>query len=226
MIATRSIITILAVLLTTIVSGVIHGRLTNRWGAPVDLTKAGEELQNFPTTLGEWNTVKELPLADPVRQTLQCVGYVSRMYEHQPTGQVVHMVLLVGPPGPTAVHIPDICYSSQDYRQEGPRQAVEIASEGKSESHRFWSLTLYPNTLESHPLQSYYGWSDGGNWDAAENPRLTFGGRKLLYKLQLASAAPVSSGNRKQDSGAQQDSGRLFLQSLLASGTWPLESNN
>jgi hypothetical protein len=209
------------VLLTTIASGVIHGRLTNRWGTPVDLANAGKRLQEFPAEFGDWKLAEDRPLTEPIRKVLQCAGYVSRIYTHESTGQAVHMVLLVGPPGPTSVHIPEVCYSSQDYRQQGPREAVEISGKAGSATGSFWSLRLQPNGLEAAPLQSYYAWSDGGKWQAAQNPRFTFGGKKLLYKLQLASAAPPT-GTKKPESATQPDAGKLFLQSLLETGTWPL----
>jgi hypothetical protein len=149
---------------------------------------------------------------------LQCAGYVSRSYEHQPTGGMVNMVLIVGPPGPTSVHIPDVCYASRDYRQQGPRESVRVESEDGTQAGQFWSLTMRPNDLTAVPLRSYYAWSAGDEWVAAENPRLTFGGESLLYKVQLAASI---TGDGKADTS---DPGKLFLKSFLASGFWPLAS--
>ena len=129
------------------------------------------------------------------------------------------MVLLVGPAGPTSVHTPDVCYRSQDYIQEAPREAVGIKAraEDGGQGGSFWMLPLRPNQLEAKRLRSYYAWSDGERWEATENPRLTFGGKSLLYKLQLAAPAP---------SDPSEDLGRLFLQSFLAKGVWPIQTRD
>jgi hypothetical protein len=127
------------------------------------------------------------------------------------------MVLLVGPAGPTSVHTPDICYSSQDYAQEGPREATQVQATDKGQTASFWVLKLRPNSLDAGRLTSYYAWSDGGRWEASENPRWTFGGKPMLYKLQLAAPTPPVAQASKPDPGT------LFLQSFLAKGVWPLQ---
>ena len=161
--------------------------------------------------------VEDRPLAEAAREVLQCSGYVSRSYAHRLTGDLVNMVLLVGPAGPTAVHTPDVCYSSQDYTQTGPREVVQVKAASSGQTGSFWMLKLRPNSLEAKPLTSYYAWSDGQRWEATENPRLTFGGKPMLYKLQLAASTPPTSDSSKPDPG------RLFLQSFLAGGVWPFQ---
>ncbi len=192
--------------------------MSNRWGRPVDLAESAELLATFPKNFGDWEMVAEHQLAEPVRKVLNCAGYVSRGYVHGPTKALVNLVVIVGPPGPTSVHTPDVCYSSQAYRSQGGREAVAIGGGTNGSKGQFWMLTLRPNDLESRPLRTYYAWSDGGTWNASENPRLEYGGKQLLYKLQLATSLPIAAEANPVDPGKQ------FLQDLLAANVWPLEA--
>jgi hypothetical protein len=117
------------------------------------------------------------------------------------------MALIVGPPGPTAVHRPEICYSSQDYTQEGATRRVTVTAEDDSGTGEFWTLTFRPNDVDSLPLSVYYAWSNGDRWEAPENPRLSHSGAKILYKIQLAGDKPDASPTDPCES---------FLQSMLA----------
>jgi hypothetical protein len=143
-------------------------------------------------------------------QMLECAGYVSRRYVNQKTGQVVNLSVIVGPSGPTAVHTPEICFSSRAYDQQGPRRSVELtASEGKTDS--FWSLDFTTTNVLAEGLRVYYAWSLGERWEASEYPRYKFAASPLLYKLQLAAALPP------QLDRAEADAGREFLNELIKS---------
>ena len=59
-------------------------------------------------------------------EMLECTGNIVRTYENQRTGEVVSVFVIVGPAGPIAVHTPEICYSSQNYKSRDTRQQVAI----------------------------------------------------------------------------------------------------
>ena len=40
--------------------------------------------------------------------------------------------------------------------------------------------------MDAHLLRVYYGWSTGGKWQAAADPRYSFASFPYLYKIQLA----------------------------------------
>src|SRR5512140_3244808 len=112
----RALVTALAVVLVaglTIFSGYLQGRLRNRWGTPADLVAAAKLLEATPTEFGRWKLEKQTPLSENVARLLECAGYISGNYVDQATGEVVSVVVLLGPPGPISVHTPEICYSSR-----------------------------------------------------------------------------------------------------------------
>jgi len=100
----------------TLASGMIHGRLTNRWGPPTAMLAAAERLKGVPTECGDWRRMeKDLEMDETTINMLELEGWINRTYLHQPTGQTVHVAVLLGPPGRISVHTPEICFSSRDH---------------------------------------------------------------------------------------------------------------
>jgi hypothetical protein len=170
------------VMLLTAGAGAMAGKFNNRWGQPVDLIAAGERLDQVRQNFGDWEMLQEFEFDADVAQMLQCSGHLHRAYRHKPTGDVVNMFVIVGPPGPISVHTPEICYSSRDYDIIAPRERLSVG-----DGQTFWGLSMRGNDLMANAMHIAYAWSAGQNWQAAEQPRFTFGGQPLLYKLQLSS---------------------------------------
>jgi hypothetical protein len=182
--------------------GVVHGRLTNRWGPQPDMEEASRRLESMPEDIEGWHCDPHSPpLDERVKEMLQCQGSLNRVYENVKTGQTVSVVVLLGPAGPISVHTPEICYSSQDYQIASDRVAYTIDSQ-----QDLWDLRLKAKEGGA-PLRVLYAWTNDGNWDATANPRFAFGGRPLLYKIQLAGPVP----NETSD----QDACRDFLDAFL-----------
>ena len=200
--------TILALVVATLISGVIHGRGARRWtdnpGGDA-LQAAVDRVTSIPKTIGDWETVEEADLPGPVQQILQTFGYVQRTYVNS-IGQRVLVAVLVGPPGPMSVHKPEICYSSQNSRMTDTARATI----GKAEDdNSLWRVDFKPLSLDATPFRVYYGYSeDGKDWTATENPRLVHGGADYLFKIQLAYYGVLSSDD--------EDPARSFLEALMA----------
>lgn len=175
--------------------GVLHGQWSNRWGVKPDLIALGEKLKTIPMTIGEWSCKEESALDKNVEKLLEVddtKAYISRVYIHQSTGEAVNVFVIFGPKGPVAVHTPEVCYNARDVRQISTRDAVGMDIDGLT--GELWKLAFETNTFDKRKMSVYYGWSDGGPWTAAVNPR--FWRTDYLYKIQTACLA---SGN-KEDS--------------------------
>jgi hypothetical protein len=208
---TASVALVAALLL---VSGILQGRMTNRWDRPANLKTAAARLEQFASDIGPWKLQKKVEMDPGAVEMLQCEGYLDRVYVNSETGQTASLAVIVGPPGPIAVHTPDICYSGAGYTSLGPRQLVELVQANKTAESKqtlekgpaketAWLQKLRSNDVRREELHVYYGWSDGGRWDAAANPRVTFAGRPLLYKFQLAVNQTTSAGTTDSDSGKE-----------------------
>jgi hypothetical protein len=175
----------------TAAAGWLHGRMTNRWGRHPDSNLAAARLrQPLPDRVGHWRLRREAELEPAVIRLLQCPAFVSRVYEHEQTGDAVSVAVLLGPPGPISVHTPEICYSSQDFTLTSEREARSISDVSGTE-HSLWQVSFKSNGVDGTRLRVLYGWTTGDRWAATERPRFGFGGVKHLYKIQLASNTPA-----------------------------------
>lgn len=186
----------LAVLLAlTVSSGIIHGRLTGRWGQAEILASAGKRLNDLPKAdFGDWQFVEEQPFDDSVAKMLECTGQTARVYLNTKTGARITMFVIVGPHGPTVAHTPDICYSSREYDIHTKRRKKTFKTpDGRR--HTFWVMTMKSKSeLDPHLLRVWYAWSDGETWSAKEHPRWDYLGAPRLYKIQLAARVDEASG--------------------------------
>jgi Protein of unknown function (DUF3485) len=199
----------LAVLIT-LAGGVLYGSYVQRWNAPAELSGAATWLKEFPGEIGNWKAVEELPIGEHSLQMLECAGYISRRYVNQDSGQSIQLAIMLGPPGPIAVHTPEICYSSRAYEMESER-ALTPLEVSPNRRHSFWRLDFSTRNAFADGLRVYYAWGLGSEWKASDSPRFEFAGSPLLYKLQLASSV---SPRLSEDAA---DPGQEFLEELLKS---------
>jgi hypothetical protein len=209
----RALAMVGAGLLLTLAAGFAYGHWTQRWGPPADLEAAAVQIKTLPSEIGPWRLSDESEVGKNVIEILQCSGYVNRSYVNQETGRAISLALIVGPPGPTSVHTPEICYSSRAYVPAEDREKVSLTQKG-APPNSFWGLTLEPRAAGAAPLRVYYAWSTGDAWTASSSPRFEFGGSRKLYKIQLA-------GLMDETSEEAADPCRDFLDSLVRCG-WSL----
>lgn len=175
-----------------VLGGVAHGVLSNRWGIAENTQLLGKQLNDIPMELGPWKCEKEGKLDDRVRDTLEATGYISRVYVHQSTGEAINVFFVFGPKGPIAVHTPEVCYSSRSVTQTSERQSVPCDYDGTEGT--IWKLGFETNTIDKRKMSVYYGWTEGGPWQAANSPR--FWRTDFLYKIQTSCQAT----GKKEDS--------------------------
>ena len=192
----------------TIASGIIQGRMTNRWGAPIDTVAAANRLKEMPRDFGDWRLQEADELDKEVLRQLDPAAYLVRRYQNQQTGDVVNVTVLLGRPGPISVHIPEVCLGTQNYEVVGERQKVAISAAAGADE--FWWLDYKVRNLGGGHLRMYYAWSSGNRWVAPKDPRFWSAGMPYLYKLQLSTVLPPDSTNPKSD-----DPCRKFLQDFV-----------
>jgi hypothetical protein len=175
------------VLLLIGAAGLCHGYLDGRWAPRPQLESIAKSLPQLPTEVGPWKMVSDLPLEPSTQRLLQCYGHINRQYQHELTGERVSVAVLFGPRGPIAVHTPEVCYRSAGTTQDGDRKKEELRVGDVADA--FWKVRFKNQTDVSSSLEVWYGWSDGGAWQAANEPRFWMTDR--LYKIQLS--GPIGS---------------------------------
>lgn len=182
----------LAVILgLTLLSGIVHGVLDGRWSHPRNLIAVGSLLDDVPERAGNWILVDDRSLQPKVAEMLRCYGSLVRVYENEQSGARVNVAVMYGPRGPIAVHTPEVCYSSVGTKQAGATRRETIAVE--SERHAFWEVQFRQDNAPDPNLDVWYAWSDGGNWEDSDYPRIWL--TENLYKIQVA--GPVGQDGQR-----------------------------
>jgi len=176
-------------MVAVLVSGVMHGYLDGRWTDRPNLEEIGGKLNQLPAKCGDWELVAETDLDDQAQSLLRCYGSTIREYWKPSTGQRVNAAVFFGPRGPIAVHVPEVCYSSQGTEPVGPRIAETIQVGDRTD--QLWKVLFSREQSKTPHLEVWYGWSDGGAWEAADYPRVWMTDR--LYKIQVA-GTPAPEG--------------------------------
>jgi hypothetical protein len=201
---------ILVLVIGTIGAGLLQGSLANRWGPSGTANRAAEVLRSgLPQEVGNWRVRNETPFSSEVVRILQCPAHISRVYEHQQTGDTVRVAVIVGPPGPVSVHTPEICYASRDVSIDGERRKLLVKDAGGGE-HSLWEVPFKSNDLDGSALRAAYGWTNGSTFEAASHPRIGYGGFTHLYKIQIA--VPIQPRSQSTSFDPVND----FLENFLA----------
>jgi hypothetical protein len=184
-------LTVLAVLAACVVSRRWDDRLAFRHGLPEEMKAAGDALVRVPESFGSWQAQSNQPIPEQAASVLQCAGSFVRRYVNPATGEVIDAVLIVGPPGPTSVHTPEICYSSRDFKIVGNQTRIKVGTSHGGQDE-LWQTLFQPVDPRMSRLRVMHGWNDGSGWKAPDHPRFTFSAKPLLYKLQVSTFADDS----------------------------------
>ena len=123
----------------TVVSGLLHGKLTLRWETPdsSDLVS----LESIPETIGPWQMTRGQDISNNAIYALRADEWVYRSYSNTETGQRVNIAIVGGPQGPLCVHLPEICYTAQKYQEVRSRERVLLENPAGGEDE-FWSVII------------------------------------------------------------------------------------
>jgi hypothetical protein len=81
-----------------------------------------------------------------------------------------------------------VCYAGTGFNLCGTVTKRSLSEFGTAESAELWSgrferATGQDSAHSKEAVEVTWGWGTGGTWYAAENPRFTFAGNRMIYKL-------------------------------------------
>jgi hypothetical protein len=200
---------ILTAFLALGLTGLVHGRLTDRWGRSPDLAAALGKLKQVPLLAGDWDgTISETN--DDTAATKSTGAYVTARFVNRVTGETVAVTLVCGRPGALSLHTPTICLPSHGYAAVGPSSRVKVAGKEPQHASEFmvtdFAKRVGPVEERVHVLWAY---GHGGEWLIPENPRVTWARDRADYKLY------VSRPLAKPDDPLGEDPSLPFLRAYL-----------
>lgn len=188
-----------ASLAVVIATGIGHGAWTGRWKPSPNRAAAEARLNHLPATLGSW---RGEPLSFDRREIERSGVHacVARRYVDEVSGDSLTMLLVSGPPGPVAVHTPDVCYAGAGYEEVSAPSHYEIPPRRSSHGAEL-IVADYRMRGVAQPsyLRVYWAWSTGGDWVAPSNPRVTYATAPILYKLYVVRELFALGEAREED---------------------------
>lgn len=169
-----------AAVVLVMVSAVVAGVLTNRWGLSMSTGEAAARLAEVPVELEGWE-VKELELDDAVVRQGEIAGYLHRRYVHRRTGAILTALVLCGRPGPISVHAPTVCYTNSGWHQKG---TSKYARPGEPFAFDVLEMTK-PSIAGASQLRLYLAMGSRGNWHVPPRPRVAYAGQASLFKVYI-----------------------------------------
>ena len=190
---------VLAACVVFVCSGLVHGWWTDRWQTAQAVVATAAKLEQVPMTIGPWRG-RTLALDQDDMARAGYAGSLWRLYEHEPTGAVVSVLLVCGRPGPVSVHTPDACYGGAGFTMLDEPARIVIRPPALSRPAEFWQTRFAAkNAALEKQLRICWSWNADGSWHAAEHPRRAFSHLPVLVKLYVVSEVPLADAGRKQD---------------------------
>jgi hypothetical protein len=195
--------------LLLVISGLVQGVWSQRWGAPVEFTEATARLQELPLDVGEWKG-RTLELdADAMAKT-EAAGYLARVYQHRTKGEV-RIILLCGRPGPVSLHTPEVCFPSSGLLMTAEPERCNVAPKTGRDA-QFLAGRFRRSAETSQSLRVFWSFRDENGWRVPDNPRVALARAGILYKLYLMRDMEKADQNVKDD--PTRDFLRVFLPQL------------
>lgn len=191
------------------VYGIAEGLWTGRWVQSGSMEEAVAKLETVPMNLGNWKGEAQEVDQEEI-EAGQIAGNVHRRYTNSETKVTVTMLLVCGRPGPIAVHTPDVCYQGAGYEivQKVTRTLPDIGLD-KAPQMDVGTFKKTDSPVQER-LRIYWSMTGDGKWQAPKNPRLTFAGFPVLYKLYV-----VRTLMGPRDEADEKDPSQDFLKVLL-----------
>ena len=211
----QRILVILSAGIVLIASGVVHGVWTDRWSEQADLVETAQRLEKLPMMIGAWHGTAVEMEKDP---NTGLAGMVARRYVHAKTGKAVTLFLACGRAGAVCTHTPEVCYAGSGFEVEKPTRFTLPSTTAQAPSE-FWTARFVRERATGRTnLRIFWSWHDAQSWKVADNPRLSFAGEKVLYKLYLIREMIQSDEPIEGDACVEfmQDVLPVFRRSVLA----------
>ncbi|MDB5311188.1 MAG: hypothetical protein JWO38_5390 [Gemmataceae bacterium] len=167
-------------------SGWVHGRWTDRWGAPPAVAEAAAVLPALPMTIGEWDG-RDIT-ADQSEAVYRALEHqVLRQYVHRRTGAAVGVLFTCGRAAPMIYeHTPRACYAATGFEEIGAGTRITVDG-GAGPAGEFLVHTFAKSSAASTTrLRLFWAWGDRTTWSSPVQPRFTLGRKPVLFKVYVA----------------------------------------
>ncbi len=173
---------LLPLLLITIGTTLLHGKVTERWQTSEALADANRVVSQTPKQLGSWSFVANSnPIGEGVAAELGLTQYVNRVYEKG--SDTVSLLFMAGKTTRLIRHTPDICYGATGNTFLKEPTPTTLVVDGTIQEFRV--LPIRPASELAGDFVVVYGFAHGDQFLSPANPRLTYHGVPAINKIQV-----------------------------------------
>jgi hypothetical protein len=193
-------------------SGLVHGRLTDRWGISNELIEAVARLDEVPRSIGDWES-RDVAMDRKQIERAEIRGYLARCYRNVRDGREATILLVCGRPGPIAVHTPDVCYEGAGYEAGSPPVPGTVGTgDGRAE----FLKVRFSKTGVAVPegLDIVWAWNARGIWEVPANPRIGFASYRALYKVYVIAKRDGVGAASPREPAIDEDFAGLILPAI------------
>ncbi|GEM_PF-713742 len=180
---------------------------------PEEVAAGVAKLNALPTTIGAWTSApgsideRELRLGE-------IAGYFRREFRHAETGRAVVVTILCGASGPLSVHPPTACFEGVGYSLVAGPTVTGITDETNATVSLNKASFRLRDIAAAEVVRVFWGWSEDGEWDAPGNPRVSYRGRSVLFKLYTVDRAYETADDLAQSEAFLKDALPIFRRIL------------
>jgi hypothetical protein len=164
-------------------SGRIHGTMTDRWTHRADeqVREARARLREVPLQFGDWDGAPRR--WNEFDKDATDEEYVTREYVHRKNGTAVGFLIAAGySRNVWQWHIPPQCYPANGYKLEGSEGKTNLTVDGITAEFHYANYSLARGDMPVR-VRIFWAFSGDGRWLAPDQPRLSFGRYRSLYKI-------------------------------------------
>jgi hypothetical protein len=192
--------------------GVVHGLWTDRWTVSDEPLLAAAKLQDVGLNLGDWQG-RRMDL--DASQLGGATGSFYARYTNTRDSSTVVVFVVTGRHGPVSEHTPDVCYKAGGYEVSSTQRYAPQGEPFGPTTELWTSLLTKTRSAEQSYLRIFWAWSPTGTWSAPDNPRFTFAGCPVLYKLYLIRELPASPSAAQPDDSLDHEPCIDLMRQLL-----------
>lgn len=164
-------------------AGLVHGRITDRWGVPSSVSAAADRLDHLPDVIHGWTSTRR-DVSDRVLTAAAAANIVDRNFL-SPEGDHIQVMIVCGRPGPVTRHPPNVCFTASGLRQASGITTDRFPNEPDRQSMEFAQCLFESEEASSRFITQWSFSSNGRDWQMPGNPRMAFAGEGWLYKLYI-----------------------------------------
>ncbi len=171
---------------------------------PEGLARGVASLEQIPASIGAWTSTAGT--IDPRETRLgEIAGYFRREFRHAESGRAVALTILCGASGPMSVHPPTACFEGVGYSLVAGPSVVGITDNAESTISLNKATFRLRDSSAAEVVRVFWGWSTNGLWDAPANPRVTYRGIPVLFKLYTVDRAYETADDLAQSESFLKD---------------------